>query len=171
ELFSVASSRIADDNDFPVSLHCYTSALSISVASEVRSDFTGSVESRIQTPICLEAGERTFFLAFVRFRCVTGDNNSPIAVHGHTAAVVVRTEVGSRLAGFVKARVKSPICVVADDRKIIVAAGVERVACDCDFSVALDRHALCTGVLGANIGCYLAGVGEACVEASVRGVP
>ena len=90
-------------------------------------------------------------------------------MHGHTAAVAVGAEVGSRLASFVKARIKSPICVVADDRKIIVA-GVEP-ACDDNLSVALHRHALCIAVLGANIGCYLAGVGEACVEASVRAVP
>src|SRR5206468_8818573 len=168
EFFSVASGRVAGDNDFPVSLHCYTSALGISVAAEIGGNFTGPVETRIQTPICLEAGERTVFLAVVRLRCVTGDNNSPIAVHGHTAAEVVGTEVGSRFAGFVKARIESPIYAVADDGKIIVA-GVKR-ARDYDFSVALDRHALCTGVLGANIGCYLAGVSEACVEASVRAV-
>src|SRR4030095_12883600 len=159
---------VPNNNDFPVSLRCHALALSISVTSEVRSDFTGPVETCIETSICLEAGEGKFMLAFVSG--VTGDDDSPIAMHSHAVAKVVGTEVGSRLAGFVEARIKSPIRGVAYDRKIIFFSVDERVACNDDLSVALYRHAVCTAV-PCNTGCYLSGLPKACVEAAVRGVP
>jgi hypothetical protein len=60
------------------------------------------------------------FFAFVS--AVTGDNNSSIAVRGHAVAKVVSAEVGSRLAGLVKCRIESSICIVTDNREIIVAS-------------------------------------------------
>src|SRR5205823_14921973 len=140
----------------------------ISVAAEIGRNLAGAIETRVQIPIRFKAGQRTLFFAFVS--AVTSDNNSSIAVHGHAVAKVMSAEVGSRLAGLVKCRIDSPICIVTDNRKIIVVPVDERVACDDDLSIALHRHALSTAVLG-NTGCYLSGVGEACVEAAVRAVP
>jgi hypothetical protein len=161
--------RVARNNDFSISLYGHALTLSISVASEVRSDFTRPVETRIETSIRLEAGERAFL--FSVSTGVTGDKDPSVAMHGDTVAEVVGAEIGSRLAGFVEGRIESPVCIVADDRKIIVVAVDERVPRNYDFSVALDYHALCTVILTANAGCYFASITEAFVEASGRVVP
>ncbi len=160
--------RVARNNDFPICLHGHALTLSISVASEVRSDFTGPVETHIETSIRLEAGERTFVFSFITG--VTGDKDPSVAMHGDTVTEVVGAEVGSHLAGFVEAGIESPVCIVADHRKTIVVTVGERVACDDDLSVALHRYALRTAMLG-NGGCYLSRVPEACVEGSARAVP
>src|SRR5262249_6300072 len=168
ELLNPRNCRVAGDNDFPVSLYGHTLTLSISVAAEVRIDFAGFIEIRVRTSICFETGECTLLFVFV---CgVTGDNDSPIAIHGHTVAEVTGTDVGSRLAGSVKARIESPIRVVPNDRKIIVLAIDKRVAYDDDLSVTLYRYALCTAMLSDG-GYYLSRVSEARVEASVVAVP
>ena len=62
---NAANSRIAHDNDFPITLRCHTLAFSISVAAEIGGNFAGAIETRVQIPIRFEAGERTLFFAFV----------------------------------------------------------------------------------------------------------
>src|SRR4030095_3972882 len=105
----------------------HTLTFSISVAAEIGRNFAGAIEIRVQTSICFETGECTLSSVFV---CgVTRDNNSSITEHGHTAREVVGTAVGSCLPGLVEARIESSICIVADDREIIVAPVDERVAC------------------------------------------
>src|SRR5262249_1755687 len=101
---------------------------------------------------------------------VTGDNDSPITVHSHTAREVLGAKVGNCLPGLVEARIEVAVCIVADETKIIVFAVDERVPCDDNLSVPLHRHTFCVALLGDG-SCYLSGVPEARVEVAVRAVP
>ena len=117
---NASNSRVAHNNGFSITLCCHTLAFSISVAAEIGRNLAGAIETRVQIPIRFKAGQRTLFFVFVS--AVTGDNDSSIAVHGHAVAKVMSAEVGSRLAGLVECRIESPICIVTDNRKIIVAS-------------------------------------------------
>ena len=50
------------------------------------------------------------------------DTESKQKLKENQRAKVMSAEVGSRLAGLVKCRIESPICIVTDNRKIIVAS-------------------------------------------------
>jgi hypothetical protein len=168
ELLNAANSCVAHDNGFSITLRCHTLAFSISVTAEIGRNFASAIETRVQITTRIKAGQRALF--FVLVSAVTGNDDSPVAMHGHAVAKVLSAEVGSRFAGSVKCRIETPICVVADDRKIVVVSVDERVACDDNLSVALHRHTVCIAILG-NGSCYFSGVTEARVEVAVRAVP
>src|SRR5438094_10191070 len=150
-------------NDITVALHRYSSSLGVA-AAEIGRHFAGFVKAEVRRPIRVEA--RDCKSSAVAVRCVTGDDNFPVALHSDTAAVVELAKVGRCFAGPVKGRIESSICVVPRYRKIIVA-GRERVSHHQNLPVALQSYAIGTVGVASDFCRDLPTLAKACVECAI----